>query len=344
MILLGSLTDACGASGQRGWVCEAMYQITGNEDLSKIADAISIPIRLVLVVVIAVIVAWITRRIIARSLRRVRDSDRGSAFRQQGDIPVPTNLENERRIGRFATLTVSLQNVATIAIWILASFVFIDQLGYNVGSVFVAVSAISIIIGIGAQQVIKDFFGGLFILMEDQFGVGDVIEVGEASGKVESMSLRVTRIRDVEGVVWWIPNGSITEVGNRSKEWSRALLDVEFLPVVDPGAAISLLEDVGAKIMSEKNWAERLLDQPEVWGVQELSEVSMKIRLVVKTVPLEQWAVARELRARIVVACRGAVLPLVGQPLSPGSGSAVTTNPSVHSDRPSAPEGEADGR
>lgn len=343
MILLGTLTDACGATGQRGWICQAAYELTGSEDFAKVAETVSTPIRLILVLVVAAITAWVVRRLVARSLRHARDNDRISSFRIQGDIPQLSDLELQRREGRFSTLTVALQNIASVTIWVVAGFVFLDQLGYEIQSVLVAISAISVVIGIGAQQIIKDFFGGLFILMEDQFGVGDVIEAGNASGKVESISLRVTRLRDVEGVVWWIPNGTIAEVGNRSKEWSRALLDVEFDPTVDPGSAISVLEGVGAEIMADPEWSSRITADPEVWGVQKMNADSIQVRLVVKTIPLEQGAVARELRARIDVAARAAAVPLAGQPITGpvGEGNPISPN---RASRPSAPEGEAGNR
>jgi small conductance mechanosensitive channel len=137
------------------------------------------------------------------------------------------------------------------------------------------------------------------MLLEDQFGVGDVIDMGEATGTVESVSLRVTRLRDVEGVVWWVPNGQVTRIGNKSQQWSRALLDVAVAPDTDVPRATEVIQETADEMWRDPAWSGRLLAEPEVWGVEDIGIGGMLIRLVVKTVPLEQWDVARELRARL---------------------------------------------
>src|SRR6266498_1356903 len=169
---------------------------------------------------------------------------------------------------------------------------------------------LGIALGFGAQSLVRDFLSGFFMLVEDQYGVGDVIDVGGTvggnpggvTGTVEGVSLRTTRIRDVEGVVWHVPNGEIKRVGNKSQQWSRALLDIEIDRDSDIAQAINVIKQTADSMWHDGGWRDDILDEPDVWGVEELSAQSVKIRLVVQTLPLQQWRVARELRARIKAA------------------------------------------
>jgi moderate conductance mechanosensitive channel len=140
------------------------------------------------------------------------------------------------------------------------------------------------------------------MLLEDQYGVGDIIDAGEAVGVVEGISLRTTRIRDVTGTLWHVPNGEITRIGNMSQEWARALLDIGVAYGTDIDAASEIILRVASAMAEDPDHAEEILEEPEVWGVQDLADDSVVIRLVVKTVPGRQWAVARALRRRIKMA------------------------------------------
>ena len=154
----------------------------------------------------------------------------------------------------------------------------------------------------GAQNLVRDFLSGIFMLIEDQYGVGDVIDAGPATGTVEGVSLRTTRLRDVEGNVWHIPNGVISHVANKSQQWSRALLDVQVSYGTETDRAISVIQRVAVDTWMDESWSEEILEKPDVWGVESLDADGVTIRLVVKTKPLSQWKVARELRARIKAA------------------------------------------
>ena len=154
-------------------------------------------------------------------------------------------------------------------------------------------------IGFGSQSLVRDFLSGAFILVEDQFGVGDIVDVGEASGTVEAVSLRTTRLRAIDGTVWHVPNGEIRRVGNMSQHWSRALLDIEvaYDTVVEHARAV--IKRVADSVWSEDDG---VLEEPELWGVEQLGANGVMLRLVVKTTPSQQWRVSRELRERIKVA------------------------------------------
>jgi hypothetical protein len=172
---------------------------------------------------------------------------------------------------------------------------------------------VGVAVGFGSQNLVRDFISGIFMLMEDQYGVGDVVDAGPATGTVEGVGLRTTRLRDVSGTLWHIPNGEIRRVGNRSQGWARALVDVEVAYSTDLEAATRTIERVAHELYVDEQWAPKLLEQPEVWGVEELGPDGIRVRLVAKTRPLEQWNVARELRARLKVAFDQAGIAVTAQ-------------------------------
>ena len=153
--------------------------------------------------------------------------------------------------------------------------------------------------GFGAQSLVKDFLSGMFMLVEDQYGVGDIIDVGLATGVVEGVGLRTTRLRDVNGTVWYVPNGQITRVGNKSQEWARALLDVTVAYEADVRETEATIKAVADEMWQDDDWRSKLLDEPEIWGVENLGPNGIDIRVVIKTKPSEQFGVMRELRTRI---------------------------------------------
>jgi small conductance mechanosensitive channel len=178
----------------------------------------------------------------------------------------------------------------------------LGQLGLAVGPLLAGAGVVGVAIGFGSQNLVRDVISGVFMLIEDQYGVGDVIDTGPASGVVEGITLRTTQIRDVRGTLWHVPNGRIERVGNMSQLWSRALLDIEVAYATDLGQARRVIKDVADTVWRDANWAHKVLEEPEIWGVEVLGSDGISIRLVVKTAPLAQWDVSRELRERLKVA------------------------------------------
>jgi moderate conductance mechanosensitive channel len=158
---------------------------------------------------------------------------------------------------------------------------------------------VGVAIGFGAQSLVKDYLSGIFMLVEDQYGVGDVITVGDATGTVENVTLRVTRMRDVNGIVWHIRNGTIDTVGNESQGWARAVIDFPVPFAADLAAIRDLLAVTGENMWNEPSWRAVMLEAPEVWGAQEITSTQVTMRMVVKTAPLRQWEIEREMRARV---------------------------------------------
>jgi small conductance mechanosensitive channel len=191
----------------------------------------------------------------------------------------------------------------------------LGELGVALGPLIAGAGIAGVALGFGAQSLVKDFISGTFMLIEDQYGVGDIIDAGEASGTVEAVSLRTTRLRDVNGTVWHIPNGNILRIGNMSQQWARALLDVSLATDTDVDHAQDVIKRVADSVWNDPDWHGEILEEPEVWGVERLGPDAIVIRLVVKTKPAEQFTVMRELRRRLLeaFAAEGVELPDPGR-------------------------------
>jgi small-conductance mechanosensitive channel len=215
-------------------------------------------------------------------------------------------LVDERRKQRVRALGSILRSVASITIFSIASVVILGDLGINLAPLLASAGVVGIAIGFGAQSMVRDYLAGIFMLVEDQYGVGDVISIGDATGTVENVTLRVTRLRDVSGIVWHIRNGAIEQVGNESQGWARAVVDYPVPYEVDLTAIRSLLSEAAQALWDEPDWRMVLLDPPEVWGAQEITSDKVTMRIVAKTAPLRQWEVEREIRARVKAALAAA--------------------------------------
>jgi moderate conductance mechanosensitive channel len=301
-------TDACGPPGERSWLCSTVFDISDNKRAAEIADWFDTPVRVLIILVVGWAVAWFVRRLIRRAVEPIgnkrpkRKAKRTTPF---GFIDTG-GVATARRAQRAKTMADVLGSIVTAFIWGIAALVALGEIGINLGPLLAGAGVFGIALGFGAQTLVRDFLAGLFMLVEDQYGVGDVIDVGGVvasdkgvSGTVEGVSLRTTRIRDVEGIVWHVPNGEIKRVGNKSQQWSRAVLDIPVDYDTDISKATTVIKETADSMWHDDEWSEAILAEPEVWGIEELSPSSVKIRLVVQTLPLEQWRVAREFRARI---------------------------------------------
>ena len=294
---------ACGPNGQQAWLCETVYRITGSKGAAELADTLASPIRIAFVLLLAFVTVRVMRRIIGRVSREARGLGRSDPLELGDRFPPPTELERRRRAQRVETLTGVLANVISLVIWTIAGLVVIGELGIELAPLLAGAGVITVVIGFGAQTAVRDFLAGLFLILEDQYGVGDVIQVDGASppvtGTVEWISLRVTRLRDFQGVVWWIPNGQILKLGNKSQQWSRALLDIAVPSETDVTTATDVIKRTADELWNDDQWRQTLLDEPEVWGIEDIGPSGVTVRLAMRTVPNEQWRVARELRRRL---------------------------------------------
>ena len=211
-------------------------------------------------------------------------------------------LVDERRKQRVRALGAILRSAASVTIFSIAGFVVLGDLDINLAPLLASAGVVGVAIGFGAQSLVRDYLAGIFMLVEDQYGVGDVITVGDATGTVENVTLRITRLRDVNGIVWHIRNGGIETVGNESQGWARAVIDFPVPFAADLATIRSLLAQTGETMWNDPTWRAVMLEPPEVWGAQKISSEEVTMRIVAKTAPLRQWGVEREMRARVKTA------------------------------------------
>lgn len=204
-----------------------------------------------------------------------------------------------RKQQRLQTVAGIAKGIVTILMGIIGFLIALSTLGVNIGPLLTGVGIIGVAISLGAQNLVKDMINGFFILLEDQFSVGDVITIGEASGFVERMNLRITQLRSIDGELITIPNSSISEVRNHTNKWSRANLAIAVGYHTDLDQAMAIIDDVAQGMNRVQPWQELILEPPTVLGVDEFNENHLTIRLWIKTKPLEQWDVGREYRRRL---------------------------------------------
>jgi small conductance mechanosensitive channel len=173
------------------------------------------------------------------------------------------------------------------------------QLGLDVTPIIASASVLGFALAFGAQSLVKDFFSGFFILIENQFTIGDIVALENVSGTVEHISLRITVLRDLKGVVHYIPNGSIRQVSNKTQGWSRVVMEISVSYGEDPDKAMRILNEVLQEMAQDPTCAQNIIEAPSVEGVENLTERSIDIRIMIKTPPGQQWSVAREARLRI---------------------------------------------
>lgn len=242
-------------------------------------------LRIAIVIAVALIAYRIIKVLIGRLLQR--------------EIEEEDPLVRRLREQRAQTMASLLSSVALVAIVIVVALTILDILLDNIAPILASFGILGLAFSFGAQSLVKDVISGTFMLMEGQFGIGDVIRVGDVAGGVERITLRTTILRDVEGVVHIIPNGEITRVSNLTKAWSRAVLNIGVAYKEDVDRVMDVLRDLLAEFHADPEWRALLLEEPQVPGVDAFGDSAVIIRVMAKTLPLKQWDVARELRRRI---------------------------------------------
>ena len=300
------LQDACGSDPNL--ICEWVFEQTDSEAWASIADwFLDRPLRVVLILILASLAARIGRRIVSRFATEV-----GERSTRQRQAELQDNLLR-RRVGRVAkqkeqtaraekrsvTLGSMLESLVSIVVWTTASFLILGEIGISLGPLIASAGIVGIAVGFGAQSIVRDFLAGFFVIIEDQYGVGDVIDVGEAIGTVEEVGFRTTQVRDESGVLWTVPNGVIQRIGNYSQIWSKAIFDIEVSYDTDIDKAMVVIKTVLDKAWHENEETATIIEEPEVQGVQSFGESAVVVRAVVKTDPAEQWAVARMINGRL---------------------------------------------
>jgi small-conductance mechanosensitive channel len=239
-------------------------------------------------ILVGFVVAWMAYWGLVLVLRRIEQSLASST---SGTISAQEQ--------RTRTLISLLRSVGVVLIVVLFIFMTLGALGVQLGPLLAGAGVLGLAVSFGAQSLVKDVISGLFMLFENQFGVGDVIRIEGVSGAVEQMTLRVVVLRDTHGVVHIVPNGQITKVSNLTRGWARAVLDVAVAHTEDPDRAMVVLREVGEELYDDPEWKPLLVEPVQVPGIENLTDTAVTIRVMAKTLPLKQWDVARELRRRI---------------------------------------------
>ncbi|MFD1047259.1 mechanosensitive ion channel family protein, partial [Kibdelosporangium lantanae] len=211
-------------------------------------------------------------------------------------------LVSERRQQRAQTIASVMKSITTFAVFGLAAMLILGEIGIELGPIIASAGIVGVAIGFGAQNLVKDFLSGVFMMLEDQYGVGDIVDLGPATGTIESVGLRVTTLRDVNGTVWYVRNGEINRVGNSSQGFAVAVVDTPLAYSVDIEAATQVLGRAATEASTTEPLSDDVLEPPEVLGVDKVTPENITVRLTVKVRAGRQWAVQRALRARIMIA------------------------------------------
>lgn len=265
---------------------------------------IEIPIRVVITVIVAFLVRFLLHRAVDRMVRPIH----GEAprilrlFKERignGSSREASALLSERRAQRAATIGSVTKSVISAVVLTIAVLVILSELRVNLAPFIAGTSVVGVALGFGAQNVVKDFLAGIFMMLEDQYGVGDTIDFQLASGTVEAVGLRTTRLRDVNGTVWYVRNGEVLRVGNKSQGFAQVVLDVPIDVAADVSRASAAILTEAQRMRADDDWSARFLGDPDLQGVESMTREETVIRLVIRVRPGEQFGVARELRRRV---------------------------------------------
>jgi moderate conductance mechanosensitive channel len=296
------LESACGPNPS--WLCESVFELTnGNRFLAETADWL---VSVIIILLVAWILAQVAKRYLGRMVARVVAPDKAMAARQLqrlGDRattyvaePIGITENDPRRQARLRSISLVVASTAAVIIWSIAIIMALGEVGVELAPLIAGAGIAGVALGFGAQSLVKDCISGLFMLLEDQYGVGDVVDLDEATGVVEKVSLRTTVLRGLDGTVWHVPNGNVTRVGNKSQLWSVALVDVDVAYNCDLAAARRVILECANAVVQSDDWAGVVIDPPQLLGVEALGADGITIRVTIKVEPGAQWALQRALR------------------------------------------------
>jgi small-conductance mechanosensitive channel len=348
--VLAQTTDDCGSV-----VCRWVSDLSHNDSLARFVDwVVAKPLKVALIFLLAYLVNRLLRRGIRKTIDRlVREREERTRQRHEQEVEDGRfaslraramakaqllAVQAERSQQRTEALGTVLRSLASLVVYGMAAIIALGEFGVSLGPLVAGAGVVGVALGFGAQSLVRDFLSGIFMLVEDQYGVGDVIDVGDATGVVEEVNLRTTRLRDVNGTVWFFPNGEIRRVGNKSQQWARTVLDIDVSYDTDLGRAAEVIKAVADSVWHDQLENATVLEEPELWGVEAFRDSSVALRLVVKVEPGEQWTTAREIRKRLKRAFdeAGIEIPFPQRTVwmrepAPGSAPPAATSPDFES-------------
>ncbi|MEV4493930.1 mechanosensitive ion channel family protein [Micromonospora coxensis] len=288
-------------------LCKGVLEVTGSTWFAEGSYWILLkPLRVVLILLLAFAARWALHRTINRLVRTTSEGAVPTMLRPLRErIPSasldPEEFVPERRRQRAEAIGSVLRSMVTAFVFGIALLMVLKEFSFDLAPLLASAGIAGVALGFGAQSLVKDLIAGLFMLIEDQYGVGDTVDLGEATGVVESVGLRVTTVRDARGVLWYIRNGEIVRVGNKSQGWALVVVD---LPIgfASTEEATAVLRTAAASVAMDPELAPEIVEEPEVLGVEQMTVDGAVIRTVVKTTADGQFSVGRELRRRLAEA------------------------------------------
>lgn len=268
--------------------------------ISDFYDAGGWPVQTVVIILTAVAIRIVLHFVIRRIVNRIVNGVKKRQGAEDTQALQNSPLAAVRIVQRTRTLGSVLSNIITAVTIIVAVLLIVNAINENLTGAFSLITAaLGAGLGFGAQNIVKDIFNGLFMVAEDQVGVGDVVDLGYATGVVENVGIRVTQVRDVNGTLWYVRNGEILRVGNMSQGWARVIIDLAVPYDADVDEVQERMLATATALAADAKWRSRVLEKPEVWGLESISAEALVIRLVVKTRSASKDDVARELRMRL---------------------------------------------
>lgn len=268
--------------------------------LTESYEAFRVPLNIAIIVIAAVLVNWILRMILKRTVNQIvhgvkkaQDVDTTSEI-QAGPLVSARAVQRTRTLGSVgrAMITWTVAGVALVLI--------LGQLGVNLAAVLTSAGIVAAGLAFGAQNIVKDVLNGIFMVFEDQVGVGDWVTIDQVSGNVEDVGIRVTQVRSIDGTLWFVRNGEILSLGNASQGWGRAIIDITVEARTDIDHVEQVTLDAAKSLMKQPKISRKITGEPEVWGVEAAHGDRATLRLVVQTRAESQWEVQRALRSELI--------------------------------------------
>jgi small-conductance mechanosensitive channel len=287
-------------------VCSRVYEWTGNQWLANSSYWIIVkPLRILAIILAALLIRWLLHRAIQRLTNSTTRASMPALLKPLKERTAQTAEEGqfipERRRQRAEAIGSVLRSFVTAVVFTMGALLVFGELGFNLGPLLASAGIVGVALGFGAQSLVKDLIAGLFMLLEDQYGVGDTVDLGEAVGVVETVGLRITTVRDMRGVLWYIRNGEIVRVGNKSQGWALVVIDIP-IGFVNSEEAIGVLKTAARTVAESVEHKNEFLEPPDVVGVEQLTVDGAVIRTIAKTTADGQPVVQRELRRALTEA------------------------------------------
>ncbi len=282
---------------------------TGFLDVLRVVGGRALTIAIIILV--CVLIGLALRVVIRRVVARIVDSAKNKASVDDTQALERSPLADMRLVQRTRTLGTILQNIVNVMLVVVALVLIVNAIDNALlGSLTLLTAAVGAGLGFGAQNIVKDVLNGIFLVAEDQIGIGDVVDLGLATGVVEYVSVRITQVRDVNGTLWYVRNGEVTRIGNMSQGWARAIIDTGVPTDVDLDDVEQTMLETAQGLAKDPKWRTRIIEKPELWGLESIDGDALVVRLVIKTRANAKDDVAQELRKRLRAALAEKEIPV----------------------------------